>query len=150
MTIRLYFQFAVQFIHALAHSGQANTRFCTCFTKSIQTLRWYAASIILYFQSYFLKLLLEADPNFRSSRMAMYVRQAFLQDAEEGNLYPEWESLFKGCNIHLCVDSGALGETFDVPLSCTGKAGFIQQGWVEQVRRGTNLLDGLIRQVGHV
>ncbi|MGA7401203.1 MAG: hypothetical protein WBW38_14345 [Candidatus Sulfotelmatobacter sp.] len=86
VTIRLYFQFSVQFIHALAHSGQADAGFCACFTKSIQTLRWYAASIIFYFQSYLLKLLLEADRYVGSSGVAMYVRQAFLQDAEEGNL----------------------------------------------------------------
>jgi len=150
MTIRFYFQFAVQFVHALAHSGQADARFCACFTKSIQTLRRYAASIILYFQSYLLKLLLEADPNLRSSRVAMYVRQAFLQDAEEGNLCPYWESLLNGCDICLYVDPGALGETLDVPLSCASKADFIQQGWVQQVRHGANFLDGLIRQMCHI
>src|SRR6202521_2370557 len=112
--------------------------------------RRYAASIILYFQSYLLKLLLEADPNLRSSRVAMYVRQAFLQDAEEGNLCPYWESLLNGCDICLYVDPGALGETLDVPLSCASKADFIQQGWVQQVRHGANFLDGLIRQMCHI
>ncbi|MGA7401204.1 MAG: hypothetical protein WBW38_14350 [Candidatus Sulfotelmatobacter sp.] len=56
----------------------------------------------------------------------------------------------KSCNIPLYGDSAALGETLDVPLSRAGKADFIQQGWVQQVRRGTNFFDGLIRQAGYV
>jgi hypothetical protein len=150
MTIRFYFQFAVQFVHTLAHSGQAYARFCACFTKAIQTVRRYTASIITYFQNYRFKLVLKADANFRSSRMPVYIRQALLEDTEKRNLYPDWESLLSGCNIQLYVDPGSLGEALDVPLRCASKAGFIQQGWVQQVRHGANFFDGLIRQAGNL
>jgi hypothetical protein len=132
MTIRFYFQLAVQFVHALAHSGQADARFCACFTKSIQPLRRYAAAIISYFQNYLFKLVLEADLNLRSSRVPMYIRQALLEDTEKSNLYPDWESPLSGCNIQLYVDPGSLGETLDVPLRCASEADFIQQGWVQK------------------
>src|ERR1700687_1343554 len=148
MTMRFYFQFAVQFVHALAHSGQADARFCACFTKSIQTLRRYAASIISYFQNYLFQLVLKADANLRSSGVAMYIRQALLEDTEKSNFYSHGESLLSGCNIQLYVDPGSLGEALDVPLRCASKTHLIQQWWVQQVGRGANLLDGLIRQDG--
>jgi hypothetical protein len=38
MSIRFYFKLAVQFVQALAHSGQADTRFRARFTKAPQKL----------------------------------------------------------------------------------------------------------------
>jgi hypothetical protein len=44
MTIGFHFQFPIQFVHSLTHSGQTNARLSTSFTKSDQTLRRSAAS----------------------------------------------------------------------------------------------------------
>jgi hypothetical protein len=49
MTVRFHFQLPIQFVHAFAHSGQTNARFCAGFTQSNQALRRYAASVISYF-----------------------------------------------------------------------------------------------------
>jgi hypothetical protein len=126
MTIRFYFQFAVQFAHAFAHSGQADARFRCCFAKSSQPLCRDAGSIISYFQNHLLQLVIKADAHLRSARVAMYIRQALLEDTEESNLCPGGESLLSGCDIQLYVDPGTLGETLDVLLRCTSKADLIQ------------------------
>jgi hypothetical protein len=48
MTIRFYFEFAIQFVHSLAHSRQTDARFRAGLTKPKQTLRGYAASVVSY------------------------------------------------------------------------------------------------------
>jgi hypothetical protein len=132
MTIRFYFQFAVQFVHTLAHSGQADPRFRACFAKSSQPLRRNTGSIISYFQNYLFQLGMKTDANLGSARVAMYIRQALLENTEKSNLYPDWESPLSGCNIQLYVDTGTLCEALDVPLRCASKADLIQQWWVQQ------------------
>src|ERR1700722_12565421 len=126
MTIRFYFEFAVQFFHTLAHSGQADPRFRSCFTKSSHPVRWYTGTIISYFQNYLFQVGIKADANLRSARGAMYIRRALLENAEKSNLYPDWESLLSGCDIQFYLDPSTLGEALDVPLRCTSKADLIQ------------------------
>lgn len=55
VTIGIYFQLPVQFVHSLLHSGQADARFRARFTKPIQTLCRYATAIVSYFQNYLFK-----------------------------------------------------------------------------------------------
>jgi hypothetical protein len=148
--MRFDFQFAVQFMHTLAHSSQTDARFCACSTKAIQTLRGYAASIISYFQNYTFPLVMKADANLRRSRVPMYIRQALLEDTEKNNLYLDGESFSRGCNVQLHVDPGSLGEALDVPLRRASEAGLIQEWGVQQVGHGANFFDGLISQAGNL
>src|SRR5579863_8069694 len=48
MTIRFYFELAVEFAQSLAHSGKTNARFSACIPKPGQPLGGYAASVISY------------------------------------------------------------------------------------------------------
>jgi hypothetical protein len=135
-------------MHTLAHSSQTDAGFCARSPKVIQTPRRYAVSIISYFQNYLFTLLPKTDPNLRRSRVPMYIRQALLEDAEKNNLYLDGESLFSGCNIQFHLDPGSLGKALDVPLRSASKADFIQQWRVQEVGRGADFLNGLIRQGG--
>ena len=86
MTIRIDFKLAVQFVQALAHSGQTHARFRARFAKSSQSLHRYAASAISYLKHYRFGLVLKADADLQSSRVAMHVRQALLQNPEKSGL----------------------------------------------------------------
>jgi hypothetical protein len=100
VTIGVYFQLAVQFMHSLVHSGQADASFRARFTKPIQTLCPYATAIVSYFQNHRSKLELKADANLRSSRVPMYIRQALLEDTEKNNLHAHWQPFLLGRDVH--------------------------------------------------
>ena len=90
MTIRLYFQVAVQFVQSLAHSSQTNAGLRAGTTKPGQPIGGYAASGIPYFQDCSFGLALKTNANLRSSGVAMHIGQALLQHAEKGNLHGDW------------------------------------------------------------
>jgi hypothetical protein len=147
MTIGVYFQLAVQFVHSLLHSGQADASFRARFTKPIQTLCRYATAIVSYFQNHRFKLALKADTNLRSSRVPMYIRQALLEDTKENNLHAHWQSFLVGRNVQAYLYPTSLGKALDVPFRRARESSLIQQRWMQQVGHGSDFLDCLIRQL---
>ena len=78
-TIGFDFQRPVQFVHSLPHPGQPHARFCGHLTKQPHALRWYPLPEIAYLQNHSVGIMLKMDAGIRSSGVAMYVGQAFLQ-----------------------------------------------------------------------
>ena len=48
MTIRFYFELAVEFAQSLTHASKTNARFRACIPKQGQSLGGYAASVVSY------------------------------------------------------------------------------------------------------
>ena len=78
VAVRLYFQPAVHFEQTLTHSGETDAGFRTRLAETLQTLGWYAASVISYFQNQIVGQALKTDANFRGPGVAVNVGQAFL------------------------------------------------------------------------
>ncbi len=114
-----YFQLAVKFVQALAHPSQTDTRLRTHSMKQPQTLFGYTLSEISHLQNHRFVLMLKIYARFRRSRMAMHVRQALLQDAEQSDLHSLRESSTGIRYLGFYVNSAAPGESFDIPLGCT-------------------------------
>ena len=108
MTIRFYFKVAVQFVQALAHSGQTHTRFRVRVTESSQCFHRYAASAISYLKHDRCGLVLKADADLQSSRVAVHVRQALLQHTEKSGLDRDWQSVTFGRQIQPYVNPTSL------------------------------------------
>gem|GEM_PF-6161572 len=121
MTIRFYFKLAGQLVQSLAHSGQTDAGFRARFTKPIQQLRWYAASAISYFKDHSFSLAPKTNIDLQSSRVAMNVRQTFLQHTEKRSLDRDGELMLpSACALLLLAGVTHHGQIRDRHMTVLG------------------------------
>ena len=78
--------------------------------------------------------------------MAMNVGEAFLDNAEQGQLTVAIQTLDRGRKIERYLNPTPFGEPFDVVRKCGLKANIIEQGRIQEVRHGANVLGHLYDQ----
>lgn len=142
--IRLNVQIATELMQALPHAAKTDA-------GSTRT------QLQLLFQRYTLTCVLNLDDDaaiFFTNRylrgiafgMTMNIRETFLHQPENGNFHLVGHARELRRNLEANVDLAALREAIHVPANGRGKAGRIEQRWVQQVGNGSNLLADLLDQ----
>jgi hypothetical protein len=124
------FETATELADTLAHASDPHSR-ADRGVESTQALFGDAFAVVSHLKLELVGVASKPDACGRGSRMAMDVRQAFLQDAKQDEFTVSRRPLHLFRDVAVDLDPAAAGESLDEPTGSRSNAGFVEQGWMK-------------------